>query len=237
MGEVEQGPLSTAAYRDYWRRKQLVARFPACRLLHWWDTEGLCEAERVLFEELRDAGSLLDFGAGDLRVMRKLCQAGFRGEYHTLDIGSEYSHTYRDLSEVQREYEAILCLDVIEHLPLNPGLELLERLAGLLTPGGVLVVQTPNARSIHFPLGVDMTHVQCYNASDLWAYLSCLDLNVNPYRVVFEQPTRSPVEKAMRVWRHFVVTRWLGCDFADNILLIGRKTNLQRMSSKDEPER
>jgi hypothetical protein len=211
------------AYRDYWKRKQLLAAgVPHAPVLRWWDSVSLCESEQAYFEALKDCRSVLDFGAGDLRVMHKLQKAGYRGEYHTLDIGGEYSYTYKDLDQVGRKYEAILCLDVIEHIPLNGGLELLNRLTELLEPGGVLVVQTPNARFIQFPLASDMTHVQCYNASDLWAYLSCSDMAVKPYRVSFGQ-SPGAVRKVAELWRRFVITRWLGCDFAENILLIGKK--------------
>jgi len=47
---------------------------------------------------------VLDVGAGDLRVMRKMVAAGYQGEYHTLDIGHEHPYDYQDLSEVHRSY-------------------------------------------------------------------------------------------------------------------------------------
>jgi len=46
---------------------------------------------------------------------------------------------------------------VIEHMPLGEGLDRLQRMTALLGPGGVLIVQTPNARGIRNPLGRDMT--------------------------------------------------------------------------------
>jgi hypothetical protein len=210
------------AYATYWRRKRLMGDLPQFPVRRWWPGEGLSEIESVIFDSVRDADGLLDFGAGDLRVMKKLRAAGYVGDYETLDIGTEYPHTYRDLDEVRRSFAAILCLDVIEHIPLEGGLSLLDRLARALSPGGVLVVQTPNALCSRDPLGWDMTHVQTYNVADLWAFLTSLGLEVHGYRISFGRPPRGPLawlKHAARVW----ITRQIACDYAENIVMIARR--------------
>jgi hypothetical protein len=211
-------------YRNYWKRKRLLAqgppRFP---LRRWWETENLCDIEQGCFDAIRDAPSLLDVGAGDLRIKRKLQAAGYAGEYHTQDVGPEHHHTYGTLAEVDRRYDAILCLDVLEHCPLDEGLGMLDRLVELLSPGGTLVIQTPNARCIRSPLAWDMTHLHLYNLDDLWAYLSAAGLEVRGFRVVFGGPPRSPLAWARYAAAAFVTTRLLGADFADNVVLIARR--------------
>jgi hypothetical protein len=213
------------AYQRYWQRKRLLSKavphFPVCR---WWDGEELCEIEEIYFKEIRGAASLLDVGAGDLRVMGKLKKAGYTGEYHTQDISEEYSHTYRTLSEVKRAYGAILCLDVIEHLPLEEGLGLVNTLIGMLDENGVLIVQTPNARCANNPLSWDMTHLHLYNINDLWAYLATAGLEVHGYRVVFHQKARSPLAHLRSFLSRIVTTQCLGMDYAHNIALIARRT-------------
>jgi SAM-dependent methyltransferase len=212
------------AYETFWKRKQLLMkgrrRFPVQR---WWYADGLCEIERVYFEAVRDASNLLDVGAGDLRVMRKLQSAGYRGTYHTQDIGEEGEYTYRDLSEINQAYGAILCLDVIEHLDLREGLLLLKQMIALLEPGGVLVLQTPNAYYIPHPLSWDMTHIHVYNLHDLWAHLTCDGLEVTGYRVLFEEPDLGPVQVLRTAITSYVKKKILGCDYANNIALIVRK--------------
>ena len=183
----------------------------------------MCEIERVYFDAVRDAPSLLDVGAGDLRVMRKFQAAGYRGEYHTQDVGSEGSYTYRDLSEVKRTYGAILCLDTIEHLPLREGLGMLRTMISLLNPGGALVIQTPNAAYLPDPRSWDMTHIHCYNAGDLWAWLKCEGLEVDLYRVALRDEHPGLFASARLAVTDTMKRKILGCDFANNIAAIARR--------------
>jgi len=193
----------------------------------WWETDGLCEIEKVYFEAVREARSLLDVGAGDLRIMRKLQAAGYRGEYHTQDVGSERTYTYRDLDEVKRKYGAILCLDVIEHLPLQEGLGMVRAMIALLEPGGALVIQTPNAAYIPDPRSWDMTHVHLYNAGDLWAWLTCEGLEVSLYRVALREEHPNPIVDARVAITDYMKKKILGCDFANNIAAVARKRSLE----------
>ncbi len=183
----------------------------------------MCEIEQVYFEAIRGAPALLDVGAGDLRIMRKFQRAGFRGEYHTQDVGTEGTYTYRDLDEVQRRYGAILCLDVIEHLPLREGLAMVLKMISLLEPGGALVIQTPNAAYIPEARSWDMTHLHTYNAGDLWAYLKCEGLDAEIYRVALRDRNPGPVVSARLAITDYVKRRILGCDYANNVAAIARK--------------
>jgi hypothetical protein len=211
-------------YRDFWRRKKLLAgnvpRFPISR---WWESDELSDIERIYFDAIKESHSLLDFGAGDLRVFHKLKKAGYAGDYHTLDIGTEYSYTYGDLSEIKTRYEAILCLDVIEHMPLREGLALIDKLTELLLPGGTLILQTPNAQCIRNPWAWDMTHLHCYNITDLWAYLKTFAFDVKGYRIITKPPLRMPTDFLRHLFSAYFITRVLRCDYADNIALIAKK--------------
>ena len=213
-------------YRNYWERKELLIRgAPPFPVKRWWESESLSDADEIILDAVKNAGKLLDVGAGDFRVKRKLELHGFSGLYHTQDIGEEFTYTYRSLDEVDESYDAILCLDVIEHLSLQDGLALLSRLTDLLSPDGKLVIQTPNARCIRSPLGWDMTHLHCYNGQDLWAFLSQLDLAVNGYRIVFGSKPKNPFALFRFALGAFVASRVLGCDYADNLLLIAQRGN------------
>ena len=212
------------AYETYWKRKELLkSSWPTFPVRRWWETEGLCDIERDYFDAVREASSVLDVGAGDLRVMRKLQAAGFRGEYHTQDIGPEGEYTYQDLSEVRRTYDAILCLDVLEHLSLIEGTTLLQKMIALLSSGGRLVLQTPNAAYIPDPRSWDMTQIHTYNIQDLWAFLSCEGMEVRGFRVVLGPERAKPFESVRLGIVAYVKRKILGCDFANNIVIIARK--------------
>lgn len=209
-------------YDNYWKRKKLLQNTPVFTLKSWQNTDSLCDIELLFFNAIQSKKSILDVGAGDLRLMNKITKAGFTGEYHTQDIGKEFKYTYSDLQQVQRTYEAIICCDVIEHLKLEEGLNLLQRLMDLLTPNGVLILQTPNGRCIRHPSGWDMTHVQCYNLPDLWSLFAVGGHDVQGYRVVFEGLGGILNSAYKRIGR-WVITRCLGLDYADNIALIVTK--------------
>ena len=220
------------AYQSYWRRKQLVSQpVPAFPLKRWWSTAGLSEIERIYFEAVKLSPGILDVGAGDLSIARKFKSAGYSGEYHTLDPGQEYRHTYKDLAEVSGKYGAIVCMDVIEHMPLQQGLRMLIKMVELLEPGGVMVIQTPNARCIRNPASWDMTHLQCYNAHDLWAYMEGLGLTVEGFRVFFGPERPGISQKIRELAATFITTQLLGCDYADNIAMIGRKVEDPALST------
>ena len=200
--------------------RQGTPRFPVRR---WWETDDLCEIEQIYFDAIRASSSVLDVGAGDLRIMNKVQRAGYGGEYHTQDVGTEGTYTYRDLDEIRRRYGAILCLDVVEHLTLREGLTLIRKMISLLEGGGVLVIQTPNASYIPDPRSWDMTHMQTYNPGDLWAFLTCEGLETTAYRVVLRDRNPGPIDSARLAVTAYVKSRVLGCDYANNIAVIARK--------------
>ncbi len=216
-------------YLNYWKRKELLkSGIPKFPLLRWWSSAEFCEVEEVIFSQVKNRDSVLDVGSGDLRIMLKFQQAGYSGQYHTQDIGEEFKYTYDTIDEISNKYSAILCLDVIEHLQISEGLALIHKLVNLLSPDGVVVIQTPNGRCIRSPLSSDMTHVHCYNINDLWAYLTCMGLLVEGYRIVFEAEHRTWIHKIAELGTRYIITRILGLDYADNIVLIAYKpTNNQ----------
>ncbi len=213
-------------YESYWKRKQLIKNeypfFPVVR--YWYTTSDMIPAEnnQMIIKSVRDKSSLLDVGAGDLRIKDMIEQNGYQGEYHTQDIGGEYKYTYQSLDEIERQYGAIVCLDVLEHLQLGDGLAYLKRLKDLLEPGGVLVIQTPNALCIRDPIGWDMTHVQTYNAQDLWSYLRVIGLDVEGYRVTFGTTPRTLYERFKERVR-VDLNRLLRTDHAENLMMFARR--------------
>jgi hypothetical protein len=211
--------MTDAIYENYWTRKKLRANCPHFPVIATSGKKLDGDVLRVTAQALRGKTRLLDVGAGSLEVRDALLAVGFSGAYETLDVGTEYRYTYQSIEEVSGRFDAILLLDVVEHLSLADGLSLLRKLVGLLGERGVLIVQTPNGRCVRSPFSSDMTHVHSYNLPDLWAFLKALDCDTEGYRVAFRQGS-GLVNQMLGLASRAVVTRLLGLDYADNILLI-----------------
>lgn len=211
-------------YRNYWRRlqarEQILVGIRAPRV-HWFWSDSLNEAEEIIFERTRQAARVLDFGAGEARLKRKFLAAGYEGEYHTLDLSTEQEHTYYDLSQVKGQYDAILCLEVIEHMTLNEYVELMDGFQRLLAPGGILVISTPNPLCVVPMWALDAGHIQQYPLADLVADFEVRGYQAEAYRICLgRRPSRWPAIKLM-VGR--LLCYFLNVDYAQGLLLIGVK--------------
>lgn len=218
--------MADVRYWKYWDRKRLLNQgCPHFPLVHRRSEQDPSGAELLWLSKTKKAQRILEIGAGDLSNQRKLNAAGFGGQYESLDIGDEFQYTYKTWAEVQGKFDAILLLDVIEHLPLTEGLELLHECYSRLQSQGLLIVQTPNARSIRSPLSTDMTHLQGYNIQDLWAYLTLMGCQVQGYRIQFLPQSMSLFSRIRYNFSRWLISRILGLDYADNILIIATKTS------------
>lgn len=216
--------MTDSLYTNYWARKRLrTEHSPTFPVIQCSGRAIDGEVLNVIKSAVEGSARVLDVGAGDMGVRDTLRAAALVGRYETLDVGNEYNYTYNSLAQVAGPLDAILLLDVLEHLPIRDGLELVQQSFALLAEGGALVVQTPNGRCVRSPFTSDMTHVQAYNLPDLWAYLTSLGSECRGYRVVFQRPRRLH-DQAIDLVARVVITRLLGLDYADNILLVARKS-------------
>ena len=212
-------------YRDYWARHRardvmhqtLRARCVSCEV-----GEQLNEMERIIFARTKDAARLLDYGAGDKLLKRKFMAAGFRGRYETLDLSREDQHEYTSISEVSGPFDAILCLEVIEHMSLNDYVDLMDAFGKLLAPGGTLIIGTPNPLCVVPMWAGDPGHVQQYPIADLAADFVVRDYSVEAFRVRY-----GPWPKGIRERLRFLAMRslcyLLSVDYAQGLIVIGKK--------------
>src|SRR5262245_41100148 len=117
------------------------------------------------FPRFFSGGALLELGAGDGRAARSLLAAGLRCESLVISEASESRLTglrqrFRGDARVQVEaldaealpeslhgrFEAVIGIALIEHL-IDP-LRALQRLRGVLRPGGFVYLDTPNAAKL-----------------------------------------------------------------------------------------
>jgi 2-polyprenyl-3-methyl-5-hydroxy-6-metoxy-1,4-benzoquinol methylase len=212
-------PEKNLAYLNYWKRKEYCNQaVPIKRISFWVDSDG-SPSENLIDDYALNSKSVLDFGAGNLKIKERLSRKGFKGEYFSFDSGSEYDYSFNDFSSITRSFDTVLFIDVIEHLDLEDGLELTIDLLEKLNPGGNLILQTPNGKCIRNHLGSDMTHKQLYNINDLYSYFKALGYEVFCHRVCFDLKEKSIIRKIITFLGRLITAKLIGVDYADNILL------------------
>jgi SAM-dependent methyltransferase len=125
-------------------------------------------------EDLQDNVSILDVGAYDRNLhdfLVKSCKKEF--SYWSMDIDKSLSHDYYSFEEIQKKFDVIACLEIIEHLTSEEALDLLAKEYELLKEGGVLYISTPN---VFHPTAFwrDSTHRSGYRYGELAGFLAAL---------------------------------------------------------------
>jgi len=220
-------------YRDYWprycERNKLHATLRAPCVSSSQDAP-LNEIQSIIFDRTRGARRILDFGAGDNRVKRKFLAAGFQGSYETLDVAESQDHTYSSLQQVSGKFDAILCLEVIEHMSLNEYVELMDEFGKLLGPGGVLVVGTPNPLCVVPMWSLDTGHIQQYPLADLAADFVVRGFEVEAFRI-WHGAWPKGIRKRLRLLAMRALCYLLGVDYAHGIVVIGKKKDAVKIAA------
>jgi hypothetical protein len=169
---------------------------------------------------LAGAGSVLDVGAGDRAFQAILERLGVGARYVSVDPEPVHEHEHADLLAVEGPVDAILMLDVLEHVDLDTGLRFLAHAAGLLPAGGALVVSTPNPAHPTSFQASDVTHVRPWPAADLrGALLESGFTDVLVHRLQHAVAGRRWITPVNRL-----VARALGVDPADHLLVTARRS-------------
>ena len=98
----------------------------------------------VLLETIADGQRILEVGAGEGKLRELLAERRPNARYESMDIDPNGRHDYAALDDAPGGYDCVLALEVVEHLPLEEIAPWLTRLRELLSPGGRLVLSTPN---------------------------------------------------------------------------------------------
>lgn len=172
-------------------QRTYVARYSDLYRQHWW---WRAREQYVLsWIERLSRGSafqdILDIGCGDGLLFRQLSRFGdvwgiepdgrllsadspWRSRIENVSFGPDYRN--------ERRFDLIVMLDVLEHIEADRGS--LERVHGLLRPGGVALVTVPALPSLWSRHDVANCHYRRYTQSSLRALigstrLECLHLH------------------------------------------------------------
>ncbi len=188
-------------YRDIWDLKILRKRLP------------------LMVEVIRDGERVLDIGASNRDLEGRLKRHFPKLIYKSMDIDREQLHDFYSLEEVRESFDVIFLFEVIEHLDLEEGIRLLQRIYDLLGPGGRLILTTPNI----FNPGRywrDATHRVAYCYDELGGLLLAHGFEI---KAMYRTYSDAFLQYLFRVYVMAPLHRYLGIDFAKSILIVAEK--------------
>ncbi|MDY6852853.1 MAG: methyltransferase domain-containing protein [Thermodesulfobacteriota bacterium] len=109
---------------------------------------------------------VLDVGANNRRLERKIAEKHGAVYYKSLDIDRNYPHDYYDIREVNEKFSVIACLDVVEHISVPETFQLLGGIFPLLEEGGLFFISTPNVSHPNY-FWRDCTHRTAWRYNEL----------------------------------------------------------------------
>lgn len=192
--------------------------------------------------------NIIDIGCGYGRYIKLLNDKGYKKVFG-IDISEEQISCARDrlglknvavagpiefLQKKMETYDAILLIDVLEHLEVEYSLELIKYINFALKPSGVLIVQVPNALSIiPFHYG-DITHLRAYTTKSVeqsLAYGGFIKYEHFPLPIIirgFYSLIRRflwsfLINPLIAVWILIVFADLMGGIYTPNLLTIARK--------------
>ena len=177
---------------------------------------------RVVAAVCREGWSVLDVGAGARGLQQSIAKHGPAVTYRSVDPDSAHPHEFASLAEVVQVGETVdvvACLEVIEHLPLDEGLQLLRDITSVLKPGGVCVLSTPNVWTPG-QFWRDATHVTPWAYDELAG--ACSLAGLEP-AAVCRTWNAAALPRFVRLWLAAPLHRYLGVDFAHSICVTARK--------------
>jgi hypothetical protein len=212
MENVQSEWSSLFSHRD-----RIHKRFPEV-----WDIPLVKKRSHLLRGLLREGINLLDVGAGMKGMKAEIENLGFKLTYKSMDIDSSNIHDYYDISTIQEKFDVILMFEVIEHMSLQAGLDLLKRLHAITNDKGIIILSTPNifnpARYMR-----DATHQTFYAYDELCGLLNIAGFEIQDvYRSYNDAFHRYLVKVCLLGW----LFRFLGIDYAYSIFAVGEKKEL-----------
>ncbi len=184
-----------------------------------WEVPLLRKRARLILPLARPGLRVLDIGGGEQEWRERLKQAVPDLVYACVEPDPARPGHAATLAETGGgDFHLALMLEVIEHLEIAEGLQILRDVYKRLAPGGRIVLSTPN---IFHPSRFleDATHrtpysYECLGGALLTAEFSVESLHRSYNASVIERPFR---------WLLTPLHRALGIDYAKSIFAVGKK--------------
>ena len=195
-------------------RDQIHAQYPQI-----WDMKLIKRPSWLVKKHLRPGMRVLDVGANDRRMETRVKAVYSDVLYKSMDIDRTVRHDYYSLDEIDEQFDLIILFEVIEHLELEQGVEMLGRLKELLVDGGRLVISTPN---VYNPsrFWYDATHKTAYSYEELGGIVLGQGFEVPGIYRTFHA---SLLKYLLRLTIFYPLHRILNVDFAKSIVVLAQK--------------
>ena len=195
-------------------RDQIHKRYPTV-----WDLKLIKRSSWLLERQLRPGMHVLDVGASDRRMKERVENVYSDILYKSMDIDRRTPHDYYSLAEIDEQFDLIILFEVIEHLELEQGVEMLRRLHEVLVDGGMLILSTPN---IFNPgrFWIDATHKVAYHYEEIGGILLSQGFEVLGIYRTFHA---SLLKYFFRRTLFYPLHRILDVDFAKSIVVLAQR--------------
>ncbi len=184
-----------------------------------WDLKIVRKRLPFMLTYIKDGDKVLDIGASSRDLEMKIKKHRPQIVYKSMDIDREVVHDYYALDEIKEAFDVVFLFEVIEHLDLEEGLDMLKKIRLILKEGGYLILSTPNT----FNPGRfwrDATHRVAYCYDELGGLLLGQSFKIKGmYRTYNDAFHRY----LFRVYVMSPLHRYLGIDFAKSILIVAEK--------------
>lgn len=196
------------------------------RYANIWALKLIKRPSWLLKRHLRPGMRILDVGASDKRMQKRVTDVYPDILYKSMDIDRTIPHDYYSLDDIDEQFDLIILFEVIEHLELDQGVELLSRLNELLVDGGKLIISTPN---IFHPnrFWTTATHKTAYSYEELGGIVLSQGIEVLEIYRTFHA---SLLKYVLRLTIFYPLHRILSVDFAKSIVILASKKGQNTIS-------
>lgn len=180
----------------------------------------LCDGYREVVERLGPATRVLDVGAGVAQPLRARV-LGERRTYATLDADPAGTFDYRSFADVPAgvQFDMVVAHQVLEHLPIPEGGQLVADVFARLAPGGLFIASVPNAAHPVRQWG-DATHITAWPLGDFYGLLRSAGFDVVAMKRSNKQAYPwNPLKRLVIRW----VCEVFRVDWCDTLLIVGKR--------------
>ncbi len=199
-------------------RDQIHTRYPKI-----WDLKLIKRPSWLLKKLLRPGMRILDVGASDKRMQKRVLDVYSDIRYKSMDVDRTVLHDYYSLDTIGEQFDLIILFEVIEHLELEKGLAMLDQLRKLLVKGGSLIISTPN---VYHPSEFmqTVTHKTAFSYEELGGIMLSQGFEVLGIYRCFNA---SVVKYLLRLTIFYPLHRILNVDFAKSIVVLAERKDLR----------